>query len=285
MAGSKGVSAAVRSIPYGIRQPAVSSQVRRLERDLRTRLFHRRPFALTPAGTRLFASIAPFFASLARLGEAVGETGVCTLRLAAPQPVLKEHLPDLLQATRRKFPGLRVILREITQAAAWQLLEANEVDLAICLFKRIPAGFRFQRLVGVPLVLVVPAASRFRSAEEFFKQDEYRKHSLISFSSNSHLTDLLQRELARRRIAWPVQIEVDSTELVQTYVARGFGMGLALAIPGLRNPAGLRQLPLRGMAPAQVGAFWKYPLNPAGACFLAEAERKAARMLQRRARA
>ena len=45
-----GISAAVRKIPYGIQQPAVSGQVGSLEKDLGVRLFERSPFRLTPAG-------------------------------------------------------------------------------------------------------------------------------------------------------------------------------------------------------------------------------------------
>ena len=43
-----GISEAVRNIPYGIQQPAVSGQIAQLEEFLGTTLFHRRPFSLTP---------------------------------------------------------------------------------------------------------------------------------------------------------------------------------------------------------------------------------------------
>jgi DNA-binding transcriptional LysR family regulator len=41
-----GIMPAVRNIPYGIQQPAVSGQVAQLEEDLDVTLFHRRPFSL-----------------------------------------------------------------------------------------------------------------------------------------------------------------------------------------------------------------------------------------------
>ena len=59
-----GISQAVRNMPYGIQQPAVSGQVLALEEMLNTRLFQRRPFALTPAGRRLAEFITPFFENL-----------------------------------------------------------------------------------------------------------------------------------------------------------------------------------------------------------------------------
>ena len=50
MAKYGGIAAAVRNIPYGIQQPAVSGQIARLEEALGAKLFNRRPFSLLPAG-------------------------------------------------------------------------------------------------------------------------------------------------------------------------------------------------------------------------------------------
>ena len=59
-----GITEAVRNIPYGIQQPAVSGQVGQLEEYLGVTLFQRRPFELTPAGEKLFRFIQPFFSNL-----------------------------------------------------------------------------------------------------------------------------------------------------------------------------------------------------------------------------
>jgi hypothetical protein len=56
-----GIAAAVRKMPYGIQQPAVSGQIARLEEALGAKLFNRRPFSLLPAGAELFEFIRPFF--------------------------------------------------------------------------------------------------------------------------------------------------------------------------------------------------------------------------------
>ena len=59
-----GISEAVRKIPYGIQQPAVSGQILQLEEFLGVTLFQRRPFALTPPGEELYKFIQPFFDNL-----------------------------------------------------------------------------------------------------------------------------------------------------------------------------------------------------------------------------
>src|ERR1700754_2644181 len=76
-----GISAAVRHIPYGIQQPAVSTQVGKLERDLGVRLFERSPFRLTRAGTVLYDYVAPFFEQMNEVAEKVKSAETTELRI------------------------------------------------------------------------------------------------------------------------------------------------------------------------------------------------------------
>lgn len=64
-----GIMEAVRKIPYGIQQPAVSGQIAQLEEYLGVTLFQRRPFALTPEGEKLYEFIAPFFTNLKKIAS------------------------------------------------------------------------------------------------------------------------------------------------------------------------------------------------------------------------
>ena len=99
-----GIAAAVRNIPYGIQQPAVSGQIAKLEESLGTKLFQRRPFALSPAGMELFEFIKPFFDNVEIVGEKLRQNRSPQLRIAAPSIVLHDYIPELLQKLRTKFP-------------------------------------------------------------------------------------------------------------------------------------------------------------------------------------
>src|SRR5215204_6194935 len=59
-----GITEAVRNMPYGIQQPAISGQIIQLEEFLGTTLFHRRPFHLTTQGQELYDFVRPFFENL-----------------------------------------------------------------------------------------------------------------------------------------------------------------------------------------------------------------------------
>ena len=86
-----GIAAAVRNIPYGIQQPAMSGQIAKLEESLGSKLFQRRPFALSPAGAELFEFIKPFFDNIETVAEKLRKNASPQLRIAAPSIVLHDR--------------------------------------------------------------------------------------------------------------------------------------------------------------------------------------------------
>ena len=142
-----GIAAAVRNIPYGIQQPAVSGQIAKLEESLCTKLFQRRPFALSPTGRSSSCSfIWLFFENIDVVAERLRQNSSPQLRIAAPAIVLHDYLPQILQRIRAKFPTFRLYLHEATRTDAERLLLARDVDLAIMLIdKKSRAGIRCDR--------------------------------------------------------------------------------------------------------------------------------------------
>src|SRR5947208_9450106 len=98
-----GIAAAVRNMPYGIQQPAVSGQIARLEEALGAKLFNRRLFSLLPAGTDLFEFVKPFFDDVEKVAGRIRGASQ-QFRIAAPSIVLHDYVPELLQRVRRRFP-------------------------------------------------------------------------------------------------------------------------------------------------------------------------------------
>src|SRR5512140_800840 len=147
-----GITEAVRNIPYGIQQPAVSGQVAQLEEYLGVTLFQRRPFALTDAGEKLFAFIEPFFSKLDVISTELQGGTTRQIRIGASGIVLRDHLPELLQQAKRKFPKLKLGLREGYQAELEGMLQRGEIDLAITVLeKKSNPGVHSLALLDLPL--------------------------------------------------------------------------------------------------------------------------------------
>lgn len=252
-----GITEAVRNMPYGIQQPAISGQVAQLEEQLGVALFHRRPFALTPAGEKLFKFIQPFFSNLEAVEMELQGGQSQHIRIGASTIVLRDHLPEVVQMVRKKFPQLRVALREGYQAELESLLLREEIDLAVTLIeKRATPGINSRVLLELPMVLLVPKASKITDPEQLWKQDPIVE-PLICMPVAEVITKNLQQALAKRGADWFPSIEVSSLELIQAYVANGFGIGIAAQIPHVKIDPGVRVLALPDFPKVAVGAMWR----------------------------
>jgi DNA-binding transcriptional LysR family regulator len=270
-----GIMPAVRNIPYGIQQPAVSAQVAQLEEFLGVTLFQRRPFALTPAGEKLYEFITPFFSNLDKVASELQGGQARHFRLGASTIVLRDHLPQLLQGVKKKFPGVKISLREGYAARLGELLAKDEVDMVITLVDRKPpAGFQSVVLLELPMILLVPETSKLKSAEELWQRDKINE-PLICLPAQELLTKMFQAKLAELEVEWFPTIEASSTDLIETYVAGGLGLGLSVAVPQKKLPENVRALPLKAFPPVLIGVLWRGKSTPLQDTFLDMARQRA----------
>ena len=266
-----GVTGAVRNMPYGIQQPAVSGQIARLEEFLGTKLFNRRPFSLLPPGTELYEFVRPFFDDLERIASRI-RGGPQQLRIAAPSIVLHDYLPPLLQRLRKTFPNLRLQLHEAARANAERLLLAREVDIAVSVIdEKNRPSLSLQPLLDLPMILLVPKQARIRKAEQLWRQDKIEE-TLITFPRGDAVQAHFQKGLDALGVEWFPGIEVNSTRLIECYVENGYGIGAAVATPNFKPAAAIRVLPLPDFPPVTIGAMWAGELGAIPRQFLMELE-------------
>ena len=270
-----GISEAVRNIPYGIQQPAVSGQVGQLEEYLGVTLFQRRPFALTPPGEKLYRFIQPFFSNLESVATDLQGGKARQIRVGASTIVLRDHLPEMFQRMRKKFPNLKIGLREGYQAELESLLQKEELDLAVTLIeKKSSPGIRSVSLLELPLALLVEKSSPITNAEQLWKKDKIDE-PLICLPSAEAMCKNFQQTLARMEVDWFPSIEVSSVDLIETYVASGFGVGLSVQIPRGKLSSDVRMVPLTGFDPVIMGALWRGKSSALLQAFLDELQLRA----------
>ncbi len=270
-----GIMPAVRNIPYGIQQPAVSSQISQLEEFLGVTLFQRRPFALTAEGEKLFGFIQPFFANLEKTASEIQGGQARHIRIGASTIVLREYLPGLFQAVRKKFSGLKMSLREGFPAQLEALLQADEIDLAITLIeKKSVPGIHSLALLELPPILLVEKNSSLKSAAELWRRDKIEE-PLICFPPGEPLGKSFQQKLGELGVDWFPSIEASSADLIETYVANGLGIGVSAAIPKKPLPSKVRALALDGFPPVTIGVSWRGRKTPLLQTFLDELQVRA----------
>jgi DNA-binding transcriptional LysR family regulator len=175
----------------------------------------------------------------------------------------------------KKFPGLKVALREGFPEQLEDFLAKDEVDLVITLIERKPpAGFQSQVLLELPLVLLVQKDSPLKSAEELWKRDKIAD-SLICLPANAGLTKQFLGRLAELNVEWFPSVEASSMDLIETYVANGLGIGVGVGVPKRTLPANVRALPLKNFPPALIGVLWRGKNTPLLEAFLDMARKRA----------
>lgn len=270
-----GIMEAVRNIPYGIQQPAISGQVAQLEEFLGVSLFQRRPFALTPAGQKLYGFIEPFFSNLGAMAAEMQAGHAGRARIGASAIVLRDHLPELILSARKKYPQLKIILREGYQADLESMLQKEELDLAVTILERKSLqGIQTLPLIELPMALLVPTNSEIRSAEQLWTMNRI-EHTLICLPPHETIAKHFQSGLMKRDVDWFPGIEVSSLTLIEAYVRAGFGIGLVVPVPKAPAPQGLRFLPLEGFPPVLLGALWRGKPTPVVQFFLNEMQLRA----------
>ncbi|MEQ2009225.1 MAG: substrate-binding domain-containing protein, partial [Limisphaerales bacterium] len=227
------------------------------------------------AGEELFTYIKPFFDGLEGIEEKVRGGATQVIRLAASSIILRDHLPEMLQTLRPKFPKLKVLLREGVQPQIEKWLADQEVDLAVTVLDGTPPlGVQSEPLLQVPVVLLVPKALKITSLDELLKRDRIDQ-TLISPPASETITKSFSDCLARRGVVWPSGVEVNSLELVETYAANGFGIGLSVAIPGKPLDKRLRVVPVEGLKPITVAVLRHPNLPPVALSLIAEMHKRA----------
>lgn len=230
-----------------IAQPALSQQLKALEREVGARLLDRstRRVDLTDAGRLLLERAREVLAAADR-AEAdlallvAGRAG--RVRLGFVGTATYDVLPRVARRVREELPDLELELRgELLGPELLDALRAGDLDLAVLRPGPVlPDDLVVHELRREPLVAVLPAAHPAAGAASVALAD-LAGETLVTHPSGARST-LQPRVLEACPAAGfdPAVLEVGETGTLVVFVAAGLGVGLV--------PASVRALRLDGVA-------------------------------------
>ncbi|NES13122.1 MULTISPECIES: LysR family transcriptional regulator [Micromonospora] len=214
-----------------IAQPAVSAQIRQLERELGVTLLARttRRVALTPAGEAFLSRAERILAEVAAARDEAAElAGALRGRVAlGATPVLGPlALPETLSRFHQRHPGISVTLRSGLVAALLAELDQGRLDLVVGpLHTDLPARYRTQPLSEEELLLATPPGHRL-APRAAVSLAALRDEPFVCLPAGSGLRTLLDQACAAAGFTPRVQFETHSPASIRELVSCGLGVAL-----------------------------------------------------------
>jgi len=214
----------------GVTQPAVSLQIRSLEKRLGTKLLDRsgRRVAPTESGQRLYRAAQRMLAVEGQLlDELAGEDGALRgeLTLGASTGPGGTVVPVLLGEFQREHPELTVALSISDTNRVIEQVAERELELGIVGASPRHRGVVFEPFFRDEVILVVPPAHRFAGKEMTLEQ--LREEPLILMQEGAGVRQVIEDELRRGPVRLrdlDVRLELGLQESVKSAAAAGFGV-------------------------------------------------------------
>jgi DNA-binding transcriptional LysR family regulator len=215
----------------GISQPAVSKQLRQLERAMKTPLLdrHARGVRPTPAGAVLADHAARIFALAAAAELAVADVaGLRAGRLAVGAgPTAGVYLlPRAIVAFRQAHPDVRLSAETEGSDVLRQRLLDGLIDLAVTEAPLGPAPELSATVLLHDVLVPVAAATSPLAKRKSVKRDEFCREPFVARQTATGDPSLAERTLAARGLRVTPVLTVDSTEAIKQAVMAGVGVSL-----------------------------------------------------------
>lgn len=236
-------------------QPAVSQQVKALERSLGRQLIGRRDCTPTAAGEIVLRRARAVLAAAEALRREIEDFGGAvdrTLRIGASDTTTLYFLPPVIREFAASMPSARVVLSHRDSGAIAEAVARNTLDLG---FVTLPAGgadLEEIELFRQRLVLVAPADSPLAARGETALADLAETPCLL-LDAATRTGALLRTHFEAAGFRPRVLLDSGSFEVIKRYVGAGAGVGFLPETALGPEDAGLARITVRGLPETVIG--------------------------------
>jgi DNA-binding transcriptional LysR family regulator len=245
----KSFSAAAAKL--GLTQPAVSLQMRRLEKGLGVRLIERiGKRALPTPAAQEFLEFARRMAdqtdeAIRRAREYAGG-GVGHIRIGTGATACTYLFPNVLKSLRRTHPKLKIKLITGNTSEMLDAVEENMLDLAVVTLPAARRKLVIRELIEDPLVAIFPL--RQRIPPQSVRPEVIGRRPLILYEPQGNIRSLIDRWFLSCEVDVQAAMEVGSVEATKKFVASGFGCSIVPSM-AVREKSSRDRLSVRSLLP------------------------------------
>ncbi|HIJ65514.1 MAG TPA: LysR family transcriptional regulator [Candidatus Hydrogenedentes bacterium] len=240
-------------------QPAISQQIKALERELGRVLLDRKRRRPTPAGQMLYMrarGILNDADALARELEDFDETAEHELRVGTSDTTALYFLPPFVRQFASAMPNthLKVVDRP-SEAIAEQVVR-GDLDLGIVTLPVVHAELEQRELFKERLVLVAPAEHRLGGRRRA-RLDTVHDEPFVLLEAGTRTGAILRDYFRRESFDPQVVVDSGSFEVIKRYVAEGIGLSFLPEIVITDADNTLTTIHVPGVPKVHIGAIWR----------------------------
>lgn len=234
----------------GVTQPAVSLQIRQLERRFGLKLVERigRRAGPTAAGLELLTHIRVIDAALAQAEQAMTAHASQVsgrIRLGTGATACTYLLPPVLAELRRRFPALDVVASTGNTADMLRALENNTLDMGLVTLPAPGRMFQVTTVMEDEFVAIFPVSDP-GGIPAVVTPQTLALRPLVLFEPGARTRRLVDDWFEAAGVAAKPVMELGSTEAMKEIVAAGLGCAvlpkLAVSAAGQRDALVVRSL-------------------------------------------
>lgn len=217
-------------------QPGVSKQIRLLEEELGVVIFERhgkRLVGVTEPGKQVLTIAERLLGevdNLKRVGEDFSNESAGSLSIATTHTQARYVLPPVIEKFTRRYPQVRLSLRQGSPPQICEYVLAGEADVAIA----TEAIEHYQDLVMLPCYswnrcVVAPPGHPILDARPL-TLEEIARYPIVTYDFAFAGRSQINKAFAARGLKPNVVLTAIDADIIKTYVALGLGIGLMAAM-------------------------------------------------------
>ena len=215
-----------------VSQPAVTNQIRQLEKYYGVALFDRTggKLRLTGSGTILYPYAKEIIDCFKRSEEAVKDIAsleAATLNIGASLTIGEYLLPRILGEFQKENKNLKFNLTIGNTPSIISKLENRDIDIALVEGIVAHDDFQIKKFAEDELIVVIPSNHRWKNRNEI-NIEELIEEKMILREKNAGIREIVENVLQENNVLEKVEshMELGSTQSIKSAVEAGLGISI-----------------------------------------------------------
>lgn len=240
-------------------QPAISHQIRALERETGYPLVDRRTARATPPGEQVYARGKRLIAdaeNLLRAASAASGDPPPEIRVGCSDTTALHLLPKAVREFTRTNPATRLRLLSRSTDELLAATKRGDLDVAIVTLPINDDELETSHLGAQRFVLVVPSGHSLATRKRI-RLSSIADVPFLQLDPSTRTGQVLRANLRNAGISPWIAVDSGSFEVIKRYVAEGVGVALLPEIAMARREKGLVAISVPELPIVEFGAVWR----------------------------